>query len=159
ALVAAGRVAATTDYDVLADADAILIALPTPLSSQREPDLSIVRRAVEDIAPRLRKGHIVVLESTTYPGTTRECLQPILERNGLKAGQDFHLAFSPERVDPGRRDWTTGNTPKVLGGLTPACTERAAELYRSAVETVIPGSSPATAEMSNLPAHLFRAVN
>ncbi|TML14879.1 MAG: nucleotide sugar dehydrogenase [Actinobacteria bacterium] len=159
ALVSDGRVAATTDYDVLTDADAILIALPTPLSSQREPDLSIVRGAVEEIAPRLRKGHIVVLESTTYPGTTRECLQPILEQSGLKAGEDFHLAFSPERVDPGRRDWTTGNTPKVLGGLTPACSERAAELYRSAVETIIPVSSPETAEMSKLLENIFRAVN
>src|SRR5438445_3143505 len=158
-LVTEGRVAATTDYDALKDADAILIALPTPLSSQREPDLSIVRGAVEDIAPRLRKGHIVVLESTTYPGTTRECLQPILERSGLKAGEDFHLAFSPERVDPGRQDWTTSNTPKVVGGLTPACTERAAELYRSAVETVVPVSSPETAEMSKLLENIFRAVN
>ena len=158
-LVTEGRVAATTDYDALKDADAILIALPTPLSSQREPDLSIVRGAVEDIAPRLRKGHIVVLESTTYPGTTRECLQPILERSGLKAGEDFHLAFSPERVDPGRQDWTTSNTPKVVGGLTPACTERAAELYRSAVETVVPVSSPETAEMSKLLQNIFRAVN
>jgi UDP-N-acetyl-D-glucosamine dehydrogenase len=159
AFVEEGRVSATTDYDVLRDADAILIALPTPLSSQREPDLSIVRGAVENIAPRLRKGHIVVLESTTYPGTTRECLQPILERSGLKAGQDFHLAFSPERVDPGRRDWTTSNTPKVLGGLTPACTERASELYRSAVETVVQVSSPETAEMSKLLENIFRAVN
>jgi UDP-N-acetyl-D-glucosamine dehydrogenase len=159
ALVEEGRVSATTDYDVLRDADAILIALPTPLSSQREPDLSIVRSAVENISPRLRKGHIVVLESTTYPGTTRECLQPILERSGLKAGQDFHLAFSPERVDPGRRDWTTSNTPKVLGGLTPACTERASELYRSAVETVVQVSSPETAEMSKLLENIFRAVN
>jgi UDP-N-acetyl-D-glucosamine dehydrogenase len=158
-LVEAGQVSATMDYDVLKDVDAILIALPTPLSSQREPDLSIVRGAVEDIAPRLRKGHVVVLESTTYPGTTRECLQPILERSGLKAGQDFHLAFSPERVDPGRTDWTTSNTPKVLGGLTPACTERAAELYRSAVETLIPVSSPETAEMSKLLENIFRAVN
>jgi UDP-N-acetyl-D-glucosamine dehydrogenase len=157
--VTEGRLSATTDYDVLKDADAILIALPTPLSSQREPDLSIVRGAVENIAPRLRKGHIVVLESTTYPGTTRECLQPILERTGLKAGEDFHLAFSPERVDPGRRDWTTSNTPKVLGGLTPACTERATELYRSAVETVVPVSSPETAEMSKLLENIFRAVN
>jgi UDP-N-acetyl-D-glucosamine dehydrogenase len=159
ALVDRGQVSATTDYDVLRDADAILIALPTPLSSQREPDLSIVRRAVEDIAPRLRRGHVIVLESTTYPGTTRECLQPILERTGLKAGEDFHLAFSPERVDPGRQDWTTSNTPKVLGGLTPACTERAAELYRSAVETIVPVSSPETAEMSKLLENIFRAVN
>jgi UDP-N-acetyl-D-glucosamine dehydrogenase len=158
-MVDAGRVSATTDYDVLKDADAILIALPTPLSSQREPDLSIVRGAVQDIAPRLRKGHVVVLESTTYPGTTRECLQPILEQSGLKAGQDFHLAFSPERVDPGRTDWTTSNTPKVLGGLTPGCTERAAELYSSAVETIVPVSSPETAEMSKLLENIFRAVN
>jgi UDP-N-acetyl-D-glucosamine dehydrogenase len=158
-MVDAGRVSATTDYDVLKDADAILIALPTPLSSQREPDLSIVRGAVRDIAPRLRKGHVVVLESTTYPGTTRECLQPILEQSGLKAGQDFHLAFSPERVDPGRTDWTTSNTPKVLGGLTPGCTERAAELYQSAVDTIVPVSSPETAEMSKLLENIFRAVN
>ena len=158
-LVTEGRVSATTDYDTLKDVDAILIALPTPLSSQREPDLSIVRGAVEEIAPRLRKGQVVVLESTTYPGTTRECLQPILERTGLKVGDDFHLAFSPERVDPGRRDWTTSNTPKILGGLTPACTERAAELYRSAVETVLPVSSPEIAEMSKLLENIFRAVN
>src|SRR5947208_476868 len=158
-LVTEGRASLTTDYDALKDVDAILIALPTPLSSQREPDLSIVRGAVEEIAPRLRKGQVVVLESTTYPGTTRECLQPILERTGLKVGDDFHLAFSPERVDPGRRDWTTSNTPKILGGLTSACTERAAELYRSAVETVLPVSSPEIAEMSKLLENIFRAVN
>src|SRR5205085_6112439 len=121
-LVENGRVRATTDFDTVKDADAILIALPTPLSDQREPDLSIVRDAVEEIAPRLRKSQLVVLESTTYPGTTREVLQPILESGGLRAGEDFHLAFSPERVDPGRTDWTTHNTPKLVGGLTPACT-------------------------------------
>src|SRR3989441_5712101 len=158
-LVDAGRVSATTDYDALKDADAILIALPTPLSKQREPDLSIIIGATEQIAPRLRKGHLVVLESTTYPGTTREQLQPILERSGLTAGKDFHLAFSPERVDPGRTDWTTKNTPKLVGGLTPACTERAVELYRSAVDTVVPLSSPETAEMTKLLENIFRAVN
>jgi UDP-N-acetyl-D-glucosamine dehydrogenase len=158
-LVDEGRISASTDYDVLKDVDAILIALPTPLSSQREPDLSIVRGAVEEIAPRLRKGQIVVLESTTYPGTTRECLQPILESSGLEAGKDFHLAFSPERVDPGRSDWTTRNTPKLVGGLTPACTERAAELYRSALDTVVPVSSPEAAEMTKLLENIFRAVN
>src|SRR3954468_23081566 len=158
-LVDAGRVGATTDYDALKDADAILIALPTPLSSQREPDLSIVRSAAQEIAPRLRAGQLVVLESTTYPGTTGECLQPILESSGLKAGEDFHLAFSPERVDPGRTDWTTRNTPKLVGGLTPACTERAAELYRSAVETVVPLSSPEAAELTKLLENIFRAVN
>jgi len=158
-LVDTGRVSATTDYDALKDVDAILIALPTPLSSHREPDLTIVEAAVAEIAPRLRKGQVVVLESTTYPGTTRESLQPILERSGMKAGEDFHLAFSPERVDPGRTDWTTKNTPKLVGGLTPACTERAVELYRSAVDTVVPLSSPEAAEMTKLLENIFRAVN
>jgi UDP-N-acetyl-D-glucosamine dehydrogenase len=158
-LVDAGRVSATSDYDALKDVDAILIALPTPLSSHREPDLTIVESAVAEIAPRLRKGQVVVLESTTYPGTTRESLQPILERSGLRAGEDFHLAFSPERVDPGRTDWTTKNTPKLVGGLTPACTARAVELYRSAVDTVVPLSSPEAAEMTKLLENIFRAVN
>ncbi len=158
-LVDAGLLSATSDYDVLKDAEAILIALPTPLSTHREPDLTIVESAAAEIAPRLRKGHIVVLESTTYPGTTRESLQPILEQSGLKAGADFHLAFSPERVDPGRTDWTTKNTPKLVGGLTPECTERAVELYRSAVDTVVPLSSPETAEMTKLLENIFRAVN
>ena len=153
------RVTATVDYDAVKEAAAILIALPTPLSSQREPDLSIVGSAAAEIAPRLREGQLVVLESTTYPGTTRELLEPILEQSGLKAGQDFHLAFSPERVDPGRTDWTTRNTPKLVGGLTPACTERAAELYRSAVETVVPVSSPEAAELTKLLENIFRAVN
>ena len=159
ALVDSGQVSATSDYDVLTEADAILIALPTPLSTHREPDLSIVEGAVRQIATRLRKGQLVVLESTTYPGTTRERLQPILESRGLKAGTDFYLAFSPERVDPGRTDWTTKNTPKLVGGLTPACTQRAAELYRAAVDTVVPLSSPETAEMTKLLENIFRAVN
>jgi UDP-N-acetyl-D-glucosamine dehydrogenase len=159
ALVDSGQVSATSDYDVLTEPDAILIALPTPLSTHREPDLSIVEGAVRQIATRLRKGQLVVLESTTYPGTTRERLQPILESSGLKAGTDFYLAFSPERVDPGRTDWTTKNTPKLVGGLTPACTERAAELYRVAVDTVVPLSSPETAEMTKLLENIFRAVN
>ena len=158
-LVEAGRITATTDLDVLADVDAILIALPTPLSSQREPDLSIVRGAVEEIAPRLRKGQLVVLESTTYPGTTRDEVLPILEGSGLRPGEDFYLAFSPERVDPGRSDWPTRNTPKVVGGLDTASTERAAELYRSAVDTVVPVSSPEAAELTKLLENIFRAVN
>jgi UDP-N-acetyl-D-glucosamine dehydrogenase len=158
-LVDEGLIRATLDMDAAAEADAVVFALPTPLSSQREPDLSIVRAAVEELAPHLRKGQLIILESTTYPGTTREVLQPILESNGLKAGEDFHLAFSPERVDPGRADWTTHNTPKVVGGLTPACTERAAELYRGAVETVVPVSSPEAAELTKLLENIFRAVN
>ena len=111
---------ATTDYDALRAADAILIALPTPLSRQREPDLSILLGAAAEIATRLRQGQLVVLESTTYPGTTTQELRPVLERSGLVAGVDFHLAFSPERVDPGRRDWTTKNVPKLVGGVTEA---------------------------------------
>src|SRR5439155_12391628 len=122
----------TADYDDLREPDAILIALATPLSKQREPDLTIVRSAVGQISERLRPGHLVVLESTTYPGTTREVVLPLLERSGLTVGRDFHLAFSPERVDPGRIDWTTKNVPKVVGGITAACTVRAAELHRSA---------------------------
>jgi UDP-N-acetyl-D-glucosamine dehydrogenase len=150
---------ATTDYDELRDADAILIALPTPLSKQREPDLSIVNEATEAIAQRLRKGHLVVLESTTYPGTTREEILPRLEATGLKVGEDFNLAFSPERVDPGREDWTTKNVPKVVGGLTEACTDRAAELYGSAVDTVHRVTSPESAELTKLLENIFRAVN
>ena len=158
-LVEAGTIGITSDYDALREAEAILIALQTPLSAQREPDLSIVLGATEDIAPRLQKGQLVVLESTTYPGTTRERLLPILERSGLKVGEDFHLAFSPERVDPGREDWTTKNTPKIVGGITPACTERAVELYTRAIDTVHPVSSPEAAELTKLLENIFRSVN
>jgi UDP-N-acetyl-D-glucosamine dehydrogenase len=158
-LVDAGLIRATTDYDEIRDADAILIALPTPLSKQREPDLSIVAKATEEIAKRLRQGHLVVLESTTYPGTTREEVLPRLEASGLKVGEDFHLAFSPERVDPGRSDWTTRNVPKIVGGMTDACTERAAELYSAAVDTVHRVSSPESAELTKLLENIFRAVN
>ena len=158
-LVADGRVEATSDYSTLAQADAILIALPTPLSAQREPDLSVILAAVEDLTPHLQRGQLVVLESTTYPGTTRERLLPVLERGGLRVGDDFHLAFSPERVDPGRRDWTTKNTPKIVGGVTDACTTRAVELYESALDTVHPVSSPEAAELTKLLENIFRSVN
>jgi UDP-N-acetyl-D-glucosamine dehydrogenase len=154
-----GLLAATTDYDALREVDAILVALPTPLSAQREPDLSILLAATAQIAPRLRKGHLVVIESTTYPGTTRERVKPLLEESGLEAGHDFHLAFSPERVDPGREDWTTRNTPKVVGGLTDECTKQATALYESAVETVVPVSSPEAAELTKLLENIFRSVN
>jgi UDP-N-acetyl-D-glucosamine dehydrogenase len=150
---------ASADYDELAGADAILIALPTPLSKQREPDLSIINGAAEEISRRLRKGHLVVLESTTYPGTTREEILPRLEASGLKVGEDFNLAFSPERVDPGREDWTTKNVPKVVGGITDACTERAAELYGGAVDTVHRVTSPESAELTKLLENIFRSVN
>jgi UDP-N-acetyl-D-glucosamine dehydrogenase len=154
-----GRIRATIEYDELRNADAILIALPTPLSKQREPDLSIVSSATQQIAARLRPGHLVVLESTTYPRTTREVILPILELSGLKAGEDFHLAFSPERVDPGNETWTTKNVPKVVGGITPACTERAAQFYEGAVDTVHRVSTPEAAELTKLLENIFRGVN
>jgi UDP-N-acetyl-D-glucosamine dehydrogenase len=158
-LIERGRISATTDYDRIRLAEAILIALPTPLSKQREPDLSIVTGAVEQIATRLRNGHLVVLESTTYPRTTREIVLPILERTGLQVGRDFNLAFSPERVDPGNEIWTTKNVPKVVGGITPACTERAAQLYEGAVDNVHCVSTPEAAELTKLLENIFRSVN
>jgi UDP-N-acetyl-D-glucosamine dehydrogenase len=152
--------AATTDYDVLRDAAAVVIALPTPLTRQREPDLSIVRSAAAEIAPRLRPGHLVVLESTTYPGTTRTVVQPILEAgSGLRAGTDFHLAFSPERIDPGRTDHTTQTVPKVVGGIDEASTDAAARLYGGALDTIHTVSSTEAAELTKLLENIFRSVN
>src|SRR2546421_1402880 len=158
-LVDDGRLKATLDYDDLKDADAILIALPTPLSPQREPDLSIVLDATRGIAERLHKGQLILLESTTYPGTTRERLLPILEEGGLKVGEDFYLAFSPERVDPGREDWTTKTTPKIVGGITEACSRKAVELYESALDLLLPLSPPEAAELTKLLENIFRSVN
>jgi len=159
-LVADGRISATTDYDEIREADAILIALPTPLSRQREPDLRILVSATAEIAKRLRPGHLVVLESTTYPGTTREQVQPVLEAgSGLVAGKDFHLAFSPERVDPGREDWTTKTVTKVVGGIDDASTAAAVALYSSAIDVVHPVSSPEAAELTKLLENIFRSVN
>ena len=158
-LVESGAIAATTDYDSLRDANSILIALPTPLSVNREPDLSIVLGAVRQIAERLRPGHLIVLESTTYPGTTRDEVLPILASGGLQVGTDFHLAFSPERVDPGRTDWTTKTTPKIVGGVTEACSAAACELYERALDTVIAVSSPEAAELTKLLENIFRSVN
>lgn len=157
--VDAGLVTATTDYDALRDADAVLIALPTPLSKQREPDLSILLGAVRDLSSRLRRGQLVVLESTTYPGTTRDSILPILEGSGLKVGEDFFLAFSPERVDPGNGTWTTQNVPKVVGGITAACMRHAVELYASVVDTVHEVSTPEAAELTKLLENIFRSVN
>jgi UDP-N-acetyl-D-glucosamine dehydrogenase len=159
-LVEAGNIRATSDYADMKDAEAILIALPTPLSRQREPDLSIVEAATRGIAKVLREGQIVVLESTTWPGTTREVLLPILEQgSGLTAGEGFHLAMSPERVDPGREDWTTKTTPKILGGISPASTKAAADIYRRAIDTVVEVSTPEAAELTKLLENIFRSVN
>ena len=159
-MVEDGRIAATTDYGELREANAILVALPTPLSRQREPDLRILIAASTEIAKHLRPGHLVVLESTTYPGTTREQVLPVLEAgSGLQAGKDFHLAFSPERVDPGRADWTTQNVTKVVGGVDEGSTAAAVALYSSAIDVVHPVSSPEAAELTKLLENIFRSVN
>ncbi len=154
-----GRLAGTTDEAELREADAILICVPTPLAEHREPDLGAVRAATAAVARHLRPGHVVVLESTTYPGTTREVLQPMLEETGLIAGKDFFLAMSPERIDPGRTDFTVRSTPKVMGGITPACAERAAAVYQGAVDTIVQVSSPEAAELAKLLENIYRAVN
>jgi UDP-N-acetyl-D-glucosamine dehydrogenase len=158
--VDAGLVHATTDYAATEDCEAVIICLPTPLNANREPDLTLVKDATRELAGHLRRGQLVTLESTTYPGTTRDELAPILEKgSGLTAGVDFHLAFSPERVDPGRTDHTTKTTPKVIGGLTPACTEKALDVYAPALDHVVPVSTPEAAEMTKLLENIFRSVN
>ena len=154
-----GRLKAVGDFDALRELDTVNICVPTPLRKTRDPDLSFIVAAAEDIALRLHPGMLVILESTTYPGTTDELLLPILERGGLRAGRDFFLAFSPERIDPGNPTFNTRNVPKVVGGLTATCTELAQALYETAVETVVPVSSPRVAEMVKLLENTFRAVN
>ncbi len=158
-LVQNRKLQATTDFARLATCDAIVICVPTPLSKTKDPDLSMVVEATEAIAARLRPGQLVVLESTTYPGTTEELILPRLQEGGLKVGQDFFLAFSPERVDPGNKRYGTRNTPKIIGGVTPSCASVAQALYRRAVDTVIPVSSPQAAEMVKLLENTFRSVN
>jgi len=157
--VEAGLLRATTDYDVLREVDAVFICVPTPYDAQRAPDLSFIRAAAEGIRPRLRPGQLVVLQSTTYPGTTEEVVQPILEQSGLEAGVDFYLAFSPERIDPGNRQWSACNTPKVVGGITPECTRLACDLLSRMGAQVHPVSSPRAAEMTKLLENIFRSVN
>lgn len=159
ALVAGKRMSATTDWDVVADLDAISICVPTPLRKTKDPDISYIVATVEQIAPRLRRGQIIILESTTYPGTTDELLLPEFEKNGLKVGQDIFLAFSPERVDPGNKKYTTKNTPKIIGGITEECGRRAAEYYARIFDIVVPVSSTKCAEMVKLLENTFRSVN
>jgi UDP-N-acetyl-D-glucosamine dehydrogenase len=153
------RLRATTRYADLAGAEAVIIAVPTPLTRNREPDLGPLVAAGTALAGVIQKGQLVVLESTTYPGTTRERLVPLLEESGLAAGQDFNVAFSPERVDPGRTDYMMRNTPKVVAGLTPACLERAVALYREVCDDVVEVSTPEAAELSKLLENVFRSVN
>ncbi len=153
------RIHASTRYARLAKADAVLICVPTPLTRNREPELGPLIDATRALAEVLQADQLVVLESTTYPGTTRERVVPLLEESGLAAGRDFHLAFSPERVDPGRTDYTLRNTPKVVGGLTAACTERAQELYSIVCDHLVPVSTPEAAELTKLLENIFRSVN
>jgi UDP-N-acetyl-D-glucosamine dehydrogenase len=154
-----GSLHAGTSYEPLGQADAVLLCLPTPLTPNREPDLTPLLDATRALAKVLRAGQLVVLESTTYPGTTRERLAPLLEESGLAAGRDFHLAFSPERVDPGREDFTLRNTPKIVGGLTEACGDRAEELYAIVCDSLVRVSSPEAAELAKLLENIFRSVN
>ena len=153
------RFAASADPAVLGGCDAVLICVPTPLVSEREPDLTYVRESADTVAAVLREGQLVVLESTTYPGTTREELLPRLERSGLEVGRGFFLAYSPERIDPGRSSHTIASTPKVVGGITAACLERAERLYAEVCDEVVPVSSPEAAELSKLLENIFRSVN
>lgn len=160
ALVDAGKLSASTDYAVLADVDAVSICVPTPLRKTGDPDLSFIASASKSLAPYLHKGMVVVLESSTYPGTTREMILPVMEEvSGLTVCEDFFLAFSPERVDPGRSDWTTINTPKVIGGITPDCGEIAALWYGQALDTIVPVSTCEVAEMAKLLENTFRMIN
>jgi UDP-N-acetyl-D-glucosamine dehydrogenase len=160
ALAAQGeRLRPTADYADLAGCEAIVVCVPTPLSSAREPDLDFLLDAARSISAVLERGQLVVLESTSYPGTTRERLLPILEESGLAVGSDFHLAFSPERIDPGRTDFTIRTTPKLVGGITPGCAERARTLYSEVCDDVVVLSTPEVAELSKLLENIFRSVN
>jgi UDP-N-acetyl-D-glucosamine dehydrogenase len=154
-----GRFEATTDLSRLKEPDLISICVPTPLSKTKDPDVSYVLAATESVKRTLRRGQAVVLESTTYPGTTRELMLPALESTGLKVGEDFFLAFSPERVDPGNPTWHTRNTPKVVGGITPACFETVSAIYQPAIETLVPVSSTEAAELVKILENTFRSVN
>ena len=158
-VLATGRLESTTDMARLAECDAISISVPTPLSKTQDPDVSFVIAASEAVAAALRPGQLVVLESTTYPGTTREVLLPALEGTGLKVGEDFFLCFSPERVDPGNQVWKTKNTPKVIGGVTPACNEAGLAVYERFIDTMVAVSSTEAAEMVKILENTFRAVN
>jgi UDP-N-acetyl-D-glucosamine dehydrogenase len=158
-LVGRGLLEATTDFSRIAECDAAVICVPTPLDKMKEPDVSYMVAATEAIAPYLHSDMVVTLESTTYPGTTEEIVQPILERGGLKVGEDLFLAFSPERVDPGNPVFQTKNTPKVVGGVTPRCTEMAVLFYERFLDAVVPVSSTRAAEMTKLLENIFRCVN
>ncbi|MEO6527834.1 MAG: nucleotide sugar dehydrogenase [Gemmatimonadaceae bacterium] len=155
----AGRFEATTEMSRMAECDVISICVPTPLSKTKDPEMSYVIAATESVATSLRPGQLIVLESTTYPGTTRELMIPLLEARGLEVGSDIFLCFSPERVDPGNEKWHTKNTPKVIGGVTPHCVDLGASLYGKFIETMVPVSSPEAAELTKLLENTFRMIN
>jgi len=160
AQISSGRLVASTDFSRVRTVQAVIICVPTPLNKNREPDISYILKTGEAIAPHLQRGQLVVLESTTYPGTTEEDLRRVLEKSsGLKAGADFHLAFSPEREDPGNPNHVVAEIPKVVGGFTPACRDRAAALYGRAIKTIVPVSSCRAAEATKLLENIFRSVN
>ncbi|MDQ7095580.1 nucleotide sugar dehydrogenase [Desulfosporosinus sp. PR] len=158
-MVAKKLLAATTDFSRLADCDVVIICVPTPLTVTRDPDISYIEASSAKIAQYLRPGQLITLESTTYPGTTEEVILPLLEKSGLKVGQDFFLAFSPERVDPGNKRFSTKNTSKVVGGMTPVCLEIAYALYMQTITNVVPVSSPAAAELTKVFENTYRAIN
>jgi UDP-N-acetyl-D-glucosamine dehydrogenase len=158
-LVGSGKLRATTDYSKAAELDCLVICVPTPLTQAREPDMSFITSTGEALSPYVRPGQLYVLESTTYPGTTEEVLRPLLEKSGLTAGADFHLAYSPEREDPGNARFNTRTIPKIVGGLTPQCLAVAQAMYGAALKDTVPVSSTRVAELAKLLENIFRCVN
>jgi len=158
-IIDSGLFSATNDYAAVSKCDSVSICVPTPLRKTKEPDMSYIQSAMENITPHMHRDMIIVLESTTYPGTTEELILPELNKTGLKVGEDYYLCFSPERIDPANEKYKTRNTPKVIGGVTPLCTELAIEVYRHAVDTIVPVSSPRAAEFVKLLENTFRAIN
>jgi UDP-N-acetyl-D-glucosamine dehydrogenase len=158
-LRATGKLTATTDFAAIATADVVVVCVPTPLSKTRDPDVSYIINSCEHIRDHLRSGQLIILESTTYPGTTQEVVLPLMEESGLKVGEDFFLAYSPERIDPGNKTYTLTNTAKVVGGTTPQCTEMAIQFYGQVISEVVPVSSTQTAEITKLLENTFRSVN
>lgn len=159
ALVESGKLSATNDYSVLEKIDALSICVPTPLNKLKDPDVSFILSVLDELSDNIHKDMLIVLESTTYPGTTRELILPRLQESGLEVGKDFYLVFSPERVDPGNAQYQTKNTPKVMGGVTPQCTEIGKMLYEQVIDTIVPVSSPESAELVKLLENTFRSIN
>jgi len=158
-LRATGKLTGSTDFSVISNADVVIVCVPTPLSKTRDPDVSFIINSCEHVRDHLHPGQLIILESTTYPGTTQELVLPLMEESGLKVGEDFFLAYSPERIDPGNKTYTLTNTPKVVGGTTPTCTEVAVRFYSQVIQNVFAVSSTQTAEITKLLENTFRSVN